>query len=197
MEGASIYFLLLLLATLVFTSHASLNTDQKTNLEFLKTSCNSTTFPRLCFTSLSIHASTIQTSPKLLAHIALSVTLNATKLTSTAMKKLSKRIGLIPREIAAMSDCVEELSDSVDELRRSIGEMKNLKERSWQFELMISNIQTWVSAALTDESTCTDGFEIEAMNGKMKNEVRVRIVNVAQLTSIALALVNNYASHHG
>jgi len=193
MKGQSLnYFLLALLATLAFTSHASSNT----NIEFIKTSCNSTSYPTLCFTSLSIHASTIQTSPKLLAHTALSVTLNATKSTSAFMLKLSKSHGLKPREIGAMRDCVEETSDSVYELIKSIKEMKSLKERSADFYFMISNIQTWVSAALTDENTCTDGFAGKAMNGKTKNLVRGKIVNVAQLTSIALALVNSYASHY-
>lgn len=95
-----------------------------------------------------------------------------------------------------MKDCVEELSESVDELRNSIGEMSRLKSRS-SSKLMINDIQTWVSAALTDENTCSDGFGGKAMNGKVKNAVRVRIVNVAQLTSNALALINRYALING
>jgi pectinesterase inhibitor-like protein len=59
---------------------------------------------------------------------------------------------------------------------------------------MIDDVQTWVSAALTDESTCSDGFAGNAMNGNLKTAVRGRIVNIAQLTSNALALINNYAS---
>ena len=35
------------------------------------------------------------------------------------------------------------------------------------------------------------------MNGNVKTLVRGRIVNVAQLTSNALALINRYASLHG
>lgn len=101
-----------------------------------------------------------------------------------------------PREAAAMRDCVEELSDSVDELRRSIDEMGRL--RTLNFELTMSDVQTWVSAALTDESTCTDGFqENSATDGDVKAIVRGRIVQVAQLTSNALALINQLATSHG
>ncbi|CAF2380530.1 unnamed protein product [Brassica napus] len=32
----------------------------------------------------------------------------------------------------------------------------------------MSNVQTWVSAALTDETTCLDGFSGRAMEGKVK-----------------------------
>ncbi len=61
---------------------------------------------------------------------------------------------------------------------------------------MMNDIQTWVSAALTDEDTCTDGFAENAMNGNVKTTVRARVVNMAHMTSNALALINSYASFH-
>lgn len=95
-----------------------------------------------------------------------------------------------------MKDCVEELGDSVDELRRSIDEMSHLRESN--FEMTMSDVQTWVSAALTDESTCTDGFqETAAAATNIKNTVRGQVVQVAQLTSNALALINQLANSHG
>ncbi|PKI65765.1 hypothetical protein CRG98_013837 [Punica granatum] len=109
------------------------------------------------------------------------------------MVKLSKAQGLKPREVGAMKDCVEELGDAVYELRRSIAEM-DAPLRSKTFELMISDVQTWVTAALTDETTCSDGFAGRMMNGKLKTIVRKHIKTVAHLTSNALALVNLYAS---
>ncbi|CAI0404411.1 unnamed protein product [Linum tenue] len=54
----------------------------------------------------------------------------------------------------------------------------------------LGNMQTWVSAALTDEDTCVDGLEGSAMNGKVRDEIRRRVVWVAQLTSNSLALIN-------
>lgn len=95
-----------------------------------------------------------------------------------------------------MRDCIEVMGDSVNLLRKSFGEMSQIKGSN--FELMMSDIQTWVSAALTDDDTCSDGFAGNGMNGNMKNIVRGRIVNIAHLTSNALALINNYAtSVHG
>ncbi|PON89465.1 Pectinesterase inhibitor domain containing protein [Trema orientale] len=169
----------------------------KVGTEYIRTSCRETTYPRLCFSSLSVHANTIQTSPQLLAATALNVTLSSAKATSAIMSRLSLGHGLKPREVSAMKDCVEELSESVDELRRSIGEMSRVRGRRGDFKLMINDIQTWVSAALTDENTCSDGFQGKALNGNLKTVVRGRIVNVAQLTSNALALINRYALVHG
>ncbi|KAK4800210.1 hypothetical protein SAY86_025575 [Trapa natans] len=162
--------------------------------EFIKVSCSKTSYPTLCFNSLSRHASLIQTSPVLLAGAALNVTLDAALSTSTMMHKLSKTHGMTPREVGAMKDCVEELSDSVDELRKSIDEMGQLRRKPPNLGLLLNDIQTWVSAALTDETTCSDGFAGKVMNGNVKIAVRSQIVTIAHLTSNALALVNKLAS---
>uniref|UniRef100_A0A5B6Z056 Pectinesterase inhibitor domain-containing protein n=1 Tax=Davidia involucrata TaxID=16924 RepID=A0A5B6Z056_DAVIN len=196
MEGSSSnHFLapLLILLALTNLSSASGAVAGEASTEFIRTSCSATTYPKLCFTSLSNRASVIQTSPKLLAHSALSVTLDTSLSMSTMMLKLSQTHGLKPREVAAIRDCIEELSDSVDRLSKSMKEMNQLKKGS-NFDLMMSDIQTWVSAALTDEDTCTEGFAGNTMNGNLKTVVRGRIVNIAHLTSNALALINSYAS---
>nr|GEX72873.1 pectinesterase inhibitor 10-like [Tanacetum cinerariifolium] len=97
--------------------------------------------------------------------------------------------GMSPLEISAMKDCIELLSDSVYELKKSIDEMN--RPGSKDFRLVMSDIQTWVSSAMTDEDTCSEGF---ANDKKMKGVVRGKLVNVVHLTSNALALINNYAS---
>ncbi|KAK9181620.1 hypothetical protein WN944_024758 [Citrus x changshan-huyou] len=200
MEGSSSnhmlkYFLILLaIFSYLNSSSASRHGPSKiaADRRFIKTSCSSTTYPTLCYKSLARHASLIQTSPKLLAHASLNVTLAMAKSTSAVMLKMSKSPGMKPREVDAMQDCLEELSDSVDELRKSIGEMGLIKASN--FELTMSDIQTWVSAALTDETTCSDGFEKNTVNGKV---VRAQIVKIAHMTSNALALINSYASLRG
>ncbi|RVW40162.1 21 kDa protein [Vitis vinifera] len=201
MEGSffSSHFLPALLIFLSLTSYINLSSAarpaaDKASTEFIRTSCGTTTYPRLCYTSLSAHASVIQTSPKLLADTALAVTLSTARSTSSLMSKMVQSHGLKPREVAAMHDCVEELSDSVDQLRRAMGEMTQIKGSN--FGLMMDDIQTWVSTALTAEDTCTDGFAGNAMNGNLKTTVRARIVNMAHMTSNALGLINSYASLH-
>ncbi|GFY81972.1 plant invertase/pectin methylesterase inhibitor superfamily protein [Actinidia rufa] len=192
MESSS-YFLTALLILLSYINSSSV--ARETSTEFIKTSCSTTTYPTLCYSSLSTHASAIQTSPRLLAHTALSVTLDNTQSTSAMISRLSQSHGMSPREVTAMLDCVEELSDSVDQLRRSVAEMNQLKGSN--FALMMNDIQTWVSAALTNEDTCTDGFAETTVSSNVKNVVRGWIVNIAHMTSNALALINSFASVHG
>lgn len=166
----------------------------KMNTQYIKSSCNATLYPKLCYRSLSNYSYEIETSPKLLARTALNVTLAATRSASRIMRRLSRSRGLRPIESAAVRDCVEVLGDSVYELQKSIKEMGETKGSN--FELQMSDIQTWVSAALTDADTCTDGFAGKAMNGGVKTLVRQHVQRVAHLTSIALAFINNYASGH-
>ncbi|KAK9994214.1 hypothetical protein SO802_023917 [Lithocarpus litseifolius] len=200
MEGSSfkifVNFPLILLVILSNTkpSLASRDLTPKPNTDFIRTSCSATIYPRLCFSSLLRHANSIQTSPKVLTATALNVTLAAAKSTSALLLNLSQSHGLKPIEIGAMKDCLEVLSDSVYELRESIAEMGKLEGSN--FQVIMNDIQTWVSAALTDEDTCTDGFEGKAMNGNVKNDVRKLILNIAHMTSNVLALINKYASLH-
>lgn len=186
---ASNILLIILLFTYTINSISAL---EKTNTEFIRTSCSLTTYATLCFNSLSTWSGAIQTSPKLLSQTALSITLDTTRTTSLAMIKLSQVHGMAPQEVAAMKDCIELLSDAVYELKKSLEEMS--QPGSKDFRLVKSDIQTWVSSALTDEDTCSEGF---VNDPKMKSVVRGKIVNVAHLTSNALALINNYASLSG
>jgi pectinesterase inhibitor-like protein len=166
----------------------------ESNILFIRSSCSSTTYPRLCYTSLVKYADSIQTNRLRLTNTALNVTLASAKSTSVSMSTIAKIHGLNPKEVAAMKDCVEVLSESVDELRRSINEISRLSTSN--FELTMSDVQTWVSAALTDENTCTEGFQEINATGNIKTIVRGKIVQVAQLTSNALALINKLAASH-
>ncbi|KAK9143273.1 hypothetical protein Syun_012673 [Stephania yunnanensis] len=178
-------------ATIVEAKEVTLTLTPKTT-EFIKNSCGVTMYPKLCYKSLSAYASSINKSPAQLANVALSVSLTCARSTSTFVLQLSKRGNLKPREAAAVRDCVENIGDSVSELQESLEEMRHLRGGGFEFNHKMTDIQTWVSAALTNEDTCMDGFEgdDEANGSSVKNMVRSNIKNVAQLTSNALSLIN-------
>lgn len=62
-----------------------------------------------------------------------------------------------------------------------------------KFRFQMSNVQTWMSAALTDQETCTDGFE-GVPDCPLKSDVNEKSTCVKQVTSNALALVNSFAN---
>ncbi|KAK8496218.1 hypothetical protein V6N13_036393 [Hibiscus sabdariffa] len=161
---------------------------------FIRTSCQTTLHPNLCFTTFAPYATRIRGSPRSLATTALSLALNTTRFATKSVASLSKRHGLKRREAAALRDCVQEVGDSVDELKDSITKLGLPSAGGSDFRRRMSDIQTWVSAALTNDDTCMDGLSGKSVNRILKTRVRRRVVKVAHLTSIALAFVNRYAA---
>ncbi|XP_010430352.1 PREDICTED: 21 kDa protein-like [Camelina sativa] len=165
----------------------------QTNLDYIKTSCNLTLYKTLCYISLSPYASKIISSPQKLAITALNLTLTSAKSASKFIKNVSHGGGLAPLEAVAVADCVEEIGDSVISLQDSIRELDSINHKdSRKFEMVMSDVQTWVSAALTDDDTCMDS--LRRVKTVVKDLVRQHVVKVARLTSNSLALINMYAS---
>ncbi|KAM3248097.1 21 kDa protein-like [Capsicum annuum] len=191
--------LFILAVALISLSHLSgtAATAPVASTSFIKSSCKSTTFPEVCIASLSGYASAIKNSQEQIVKTALSVSLNKAETTKEFVSKLLKFKGLKPREYAAIKDCVEETSDSVDRLTKSVNELKRMdRSHGKDFQWHMSNVETWVSAAITDENTCTDGFAGKALNGRIKASIRSHITSLAQVTSNALALINQYAAKY-
>ncbi|KAJ0716372.1 putative pectinesterase [Helianthus annuus] len=167
-------------------------TPTRSNTLFIYKSCHTTLYPELCYLYLSRFATRIGTSPRLLAQTALAATLSTTRTTSKQLITYTKTHKMTRREMSAMKDCLEEIGDSAYELHISMVEMGKVRSGS-DFLFNMNSIETWVSAALTDDDTCTDGFSDKRMNAEVKIMVRKHVLNIAHLASIALAFVNNYA----
>lgn len=100
---------------------------------------------------------------------------------------VSDQQGLSTAEAAVINDCVDNVKDSIHELQDSMDSMGQLGGSVVEFQ--IESIKTWVSAALTDENTCTDGFDGKKVNAAVKENIRTYIRTLAKLTSNALALI--------
>ncbi|KAE8655253.1 21 kDa protein [Hibiscus syriacus] len=125
----------------------------------------------------------------------MSESLERARSTQAFVSKMKKFRGLKKREYEAIKDCMEEMSDGVDRLSKSVQELKHMGQAEGQdFLWHVSNVETWVSAALTDKNTFFDGFAGRALDGKVKDSIRARVLNVAKVTSNALSLVNQFAS---
>ncbi|XP_041007852.1 pectinesterase inhibitor 4-like [Juglans microcarpa x Juglans regia] len=178
--------------TLAATSSASNSVSTISYKTYIQTACNSTTYPRVCYSSLSPYASTIKGHPQKLCKTALSVAAKAARNASSTISNLSKLMALTRSEAAVIKDCIENVKDSIDELKQSLNEMGHLGACGSDCQLQISNIKTWVSAAITDESTCTDGLEEQKVSATVKNKISSSILNVARPTSNALSLFNSH-----
>ena len=194
MARTSLIFLLLSVLYIACQARSPTAASSRAS-NFIKASCSATKYPALCVESLAAFATSIQRSPRQLAQVALSVSLDKAKSTQEFVSKMKIFKGLKKREYEAIKDCIEEMSESVDRLSKSVQELKHMGQAKGQdFLWHVSNVDTWVSAALTDENTCVDGFAGRGMDGKVKASIRDRVINVAQVTSNALSLVNQFAS---
>ncbi|XP_021901922.1 21 kDa protein-like isoform X2 [Carica papaya] len=168
-----------------------------TSTDFIKASCQATRYPALCIHCLTGYASSIQQSEQHLVQTSLTVSLSRARSAAAFVAKMAKIKGIKAPDYEAVEDCIENMGDTVDRLSQSVKELAHMGRRVGpDFLWHISNVQTWVSAALTDENTCVDGFRGRGMDGSLKSLIRRRIVRVAQVTSNALALVNRFASRH-
>ncbi|KAL8112283.1 hypothetical protein AgCh_019838 [Apium graveolens] len=166
------------------------------NSEFIRTNCQTTLYPVLCYRSLSRHALKIQENPALLAQAAIGVSLNRAKRMTNYVSNLTQEAdtgATEPRAASALQDCFSVFGDAVEQIRDSLAQMLKLGGSGESLRFQMSNVQTYMSAALTNEDTCIDGFE-EVNDGPMKKDVCDRTVKVKQVTSNALALVNSYVN---
>ncbi|EPS67841.1 hypothetical protein M569_06935, partial [Genlisea aurea] len=156
--------------------------------DFIAASCRTTTYPAVCIRSLQAYASTIQKNRQQLVSAALAVSLQRSRSAKAFVSNLAIGSGLSPRERAAARDCVQQVADSVDRVSSSIREMRVL--RTGDYAWHVSNLQTWMSAAITDYNGCMDGFSGRVLRGPVSDSVRVWMVNSIQVASNALALCN-------
>lgn len=195
----SLLFATLLLHLQSFAAVASHGpASQSNSTDYIRSSCVATLYPEICFTSLSRYASAVQQNPARLARAAIGVSLSRARRMTAYVSNLSRQAdyGSDHRAAAALHDCFSNFGDAVDEIRGSLKQMRQLGaagSSAEAFRFQMSNVQTWMSAALTDEETCTDGFE-DVPAGPMKSEVCERAADVKKFTSNALALVNSYAA---
>ncbi|KAK4727725.1 hypothetical protein R3W88_032642 [Solanum pinnatisectum] len=179
-------FLLLLLLLLIlhfshFTNGKKTITSYSTN-HLVYTSCTKASYPKICIRTLSSY-STIKT-PKDLAKASLNVSISSANKASKFLKNLKVKS---KREKGALVDCIEQIGDSTHELRKALFELKHL-HKGIGFKFQMSNLETWISASLTNDDTCLDGFK--EIDGKVRYDVKRKISNVAKVTSNALYLIN-------
>ncbi|KAL0697760.1 hypothetical protein Bca4012_053882 [Brassica carinata] len=166
------------------------------DLDFIRSSCNATLYPDVCFTSLAGYASAVQDNPAKLAKLAIGVSLSRAKRTVSYLSKLSRAAAASASP--AVRDCVSNVGDAVEQMHGSLRQLREMNHRrpgAPAFRFQMSNVQTWMSAALTDEETCTDGITEEMEEGETKTAVCERVADVKRFTSNALALVNTYANN--
>ncbi|XP_071692226.1 21 kDa protein-like [Rutidosis leptorrhynchoides] len=195
MEKLGLYLLAIIIFTLQYTTIDG--ATPATTMDFIKTSCKTTLHPALCVKCLSTYAASIQGNDHHLAKAAITVSLNDAKSATVFVQKMARVSGIKPREYQAVKDCISTMTNSVASLSQSVQELEQMARSTGQdFEWHMSNVETWVGSALTNQNICGKGFDDSSMNGHVKDAITRKMVYVSQVTSNALALVNMFAVRH-
>ncbi|KAL5572310.1 hypothetical protein UlMin_021907 [Ulmus minor] len=156
--------------------------------DLVRSSCVHANYPTICLQTLSSYSGPAKT-PRDLALAAVNVSLaRATRVSKylNGIGNANTNAGASKRQRSALSDCVEQIGDTVNDLSKSLSELQHLRGETFRWQM--SNAETWVSAALTNEDTCLDGFQ--DVGGKLKEDVKRKVTNVARVTSNALYMIN-------
>ncbi|GAB4844347.1 hypothetical protein Ancab_037710 [Ancistrocladus abbreviatus] len=158
-----------------------------------------TLYPKLCHETLLGYVNSTNLNPHQLAQIALRVSLVRARYARAYLTKVAVRPESVKgMEYQAVRDCVEQINDSVAQLSQSINELSRIIGDGSEDDFLwhSSNVETWTSAALTDQTTCLDGFPGRDGAHSIKTAIKGKVVDVAQATSNALALINSFIARH-
>ncbi|KAL7615468.1 pectinesterase inhibitor 4 [Lactuca sativa] len=183
--------LLVLITTLLLAPISSATVAPKnTYSTFVKTSCSSATYPAVCMKTLLPYASAVKTNPFKLVNVALSTTLKSANATLSTVSQLSKNKQITKWEAAVLKDCIGDIKDSMSEIKDTLKAISGLP-KSADKRFVISNAQTWASAAITDENSCLDGFSDRKVSPAIKKKIKNSIVSLTRVSSNALYLINH------
>ena len=187
------------LATPVEPSSLTRHRNPK-SMTYIESSCKGTLYPDLCIRCLAQYAKSPLNGPQHLAQHALSVSLSRAVHTKGYLLEVAKEIQAMKsnkREYLTVQDCVNQISDSVEQINQAMKELRSFNQHGTSMDdkmlWHISNVETWVSTALTDASSCVYALPGHRMSKRMAS-VKVKAMNVAQVTSNALFLFHRYAS---
>nr|CAB3494229.1 unnamed protein product [Digitaria exilis] len=190
-------------------SPSSSSSSSASVVSFIRSWCAGTEYPALCDATLAPYAATVGSSPARLSWAALTVTLGGARAATAAMKAMATAAAghhLTPVGAEAARDCVSMLGDAEDLLEQAVDAMASLAQQkgnaaagssssgSRDVRFQVDSVQTWASAALTNDDMCVEGFKGEdAGGGGVLEAVRGHVAGVAHLTANALGIVNAMA----
>ncbi|KAL2550756.1 putative pectinesterase/pectinesterase inhibitor 61 [Forsythia ovata] len=151
---------------------------QRRPTQAISRACRQTRYQSLCVNSLLDFPGALTASDKDLVHISVNMTLNRFGRALYVASEISN-LNMDLHVRSAYEDCMELLDDSVNLLSRSLTSIGSSPGST-------QDVMTWLSASLTNQDTCSDGFD--QLNGYVKNQMSDRLKDLSELVSNSLAI---------
>ncbi|KAK3220636.1 hypothetical protein Dsin_014606 [Dipteronia sinensis] len=171
------------------------NSDKGTSAAshvILKTSCGNTKYPGLCYSSIAAvpEAAKKVTSQKDVIELSLNLTTTAVEHNFFKIEKLLKTSDLTKREKTALHDCLETIDETLDELHKAVDDLHEYPNKKTLTQ-HADDLKTLMSAAMTNQETCLDGFSHEEADKKVRKTLLSGQKHVEKMCSNVLAMIKN------
>ncbi|XP_071715469.1 pectinesterase inhibitor 9-like [Rutidosis leptorrhynchoides] len=167
---------------------------------YLEAQCHPTLYNDLCVRTLLPYATKNDLpSPQRIAQITLTTCLTKARFTKAYVDMIAKELNKTKNigEYQATEGCLRQINNGVSQITQSVRELQKMgTDGEEKFAWHESNVQSWVSAALTDATTCMDGLLEDEIGSKTKSMIKARFLNVKELASNSLALFNRFTARH-
>ncbi|KAL5071283.1 hypothetical protein RYX36_022170 [Vicia faba] len=156
--------------------------------------CSKTRFPTLCINSLLDFPGSTSASEQELVHISFNMTHRHISKALFASSGLSYTVA-DTKVRAAYEDCLELMDSSMDAIKLSMDSLttmsSTLSRNDQETGLTGSNedVMTWLSAALTNQDTCLEGFD--DTTGNVKDQMVGNLKDLSELVSNSLAIFSS------
>lgn len=160
----------------------------------VKSACSTTFYPDLCYSTIAnapqLSSKAIST-PKDVITLSLNITKTAVEKNYFSVKRLSKRKGLTNREKTALHDCLETIDDTLDEIKKAEDDLNEYPSYKKSLARHADDLKTLMSAAMTNQETCLDGFSYDKADKKIREALIEGQLHVEKMFSNALAMIKN------
>ncbi|KAF6141209.1 hypothetical protein GIB67_024293 [Kingdonia uniflora] len=184
--------LLLLLTFQVLQMTTAISQEENLTIQAMKNQvCINMVNPEFCLSNFVSECERMGTqSPASILNAALKVTINEAQRVITLVTKFTS-LSVDPREQIAIEDCVELLDYSVEELAWSMREMDKI--RNGTIIHHEGNLRAWLSAALSNQDTCLEGFD--GTRGNIERYIKGSLKQVTQLINNVMSMYNSMHSN--
>ncbi|KAF8081848.1 hypothetical protein N665_0862s0012 [Sinapis alba] len=160
----------------------------------LKTICSVTRYPESCFYSISKLPASNTTDPEILFKLSLKVIVDELDGISDLPEKLSKETK-DERIKSALRVCGEMIEDALDRLNDTVSVVDDDGSKKILNSSMVEDLNTWLSATVTDHETCFDSLDelaqnkTEYANSTITQNLKSAMSRSTEFTSNSLAIV--------
>uniref|UniRef100_A0A0D6QUC5 Pectinesterase n=1 Tax=Araucaria cunninghamii TaxID=56994 RepID=A0A0D6QUC5_ARACU len=179
--------MLLLVSLLIFASFSQI--EGSTIQNGIQSACGLAQDPKFCYSSLIQVAESSNAAPKDLCKIALEMSIAEANVVDGFIPR-SRRSSRDSKQNQAIEDCKQLYDLTLDYLTESLSKLTNSGVNSVKWSEAV-DIQSFLSAALTNQATCLDGLK-EANANLRSFSFTNHIINASRSVSNSLALIKKF-----